>query len=56
MSKKVTIDRANLMLLRIQAFKDQTGKTPVILRNPFTGEIIFVQQTQADLIRSKEAA
>ncbi len=53
MSNKVTIDRANLMLLRMQRFKDQTGKTPVILRNPFNGEIIFVQQTEADL---KEAA
>lgn len=51
--RKTTVDRANLMLLRMQAFKDQTGKTPVVLRNPFTGDIIFVQQTEADL---KEAA
>ena len=39
---KTTVDHRNLMLLRINRYVEATRKDPVILRSPFTGEIIFV--------------
>lgn len=51
---KTTVDHRNLMLLRINRYVEVTRKDPVILRSPFTGEIIFVQKPLEDLIKGKE--
>lgn len=44
MSGKVTLDQEHLNLLKINQFKATTGKWPIVLRNPYTGEIYFVQK------------
>ncbi len=49
MSDKVKLDQRNLMMVKFNRFKSVTGKLPVILRNSFTGDIIFVQKAQSDI-------
>lgn len=43
------LSNEHLILVKIQHFKDRTNKMPIVLRNPFDGQVFFVQKPECDL-------